>query len=499
LASPSFLKRSFTGSLAVHGTVTGDRQSSPRRQEAAMTAQMSEPSVLRKSPAPPPGGIRGRSGAALAVIAGCNAMIQLDDPIVNIALPGMREGLGLSAVGASWVINAYLLAFGGLLLLGGRAGDILGRRKVFLAGVALFTAAASLRGLVPSAEALVAVRAVQGAGAALAAPSGLALLLSTFGEGASRKRAIAVCTTVGAVSTAGGLLLAGALTSLSSWRWVLFLDVPLGLAILLVAPLVLDETSRHHGRFDLAGALLSALGAASLVYGLARAAERPWSDPVVVGCVLAGLALLAVFAAVERRAQQPIVVPRLFADRSRLLAYLGTLAVPGALIGTYFFLNQYFQQQHGWSALTTACALLPLPVTMAVTASVAVRLEQRTGARRMWAAGAALLSSGNLWLATLEAGDGYVATVLPALVLLGAGMAFSVLPPTVLATSGLRGDEAGAAASVLNSLQSVGGSIGLACLVMVATHTGGMAGGFTASASFAGLVLLAALLLDRRR
>ncbi|WP_210589280.1 MFS transporter [Streptomyces sp. GESEQ-35] len=462
-----------------------------------MTAQVSEQSPVRAAPRPRVRS-RARGAAALAVIAGCNAMIQLDDPIVNIALPGMREGLGLSAVGASWVINAYLLTFGGLLLLGGRAGDILGRRKVFMTGVALFTAAAALRGAAQSGEFLVAVRAVQGAGAALAAPSGLALLLSTFAEGASRKRAIALCTTVGAVSTASGLLLAGALTSLSSWRWVLYLDVPLGLAIVLLAPFVLDETARHRGRFDLTGALLSALGAACLVYGLAQAAERPLSDPVVVGCVLGGVVLLAVFAAVERRAQQPIVVPRLFADRDRLLAYLGTLAVPGALIGTYFFLNQYFQNQHGWSALSTAWALLPLPVTMAVMAVAAVRLERRIGARRLWAAGAALLVTGNLWLSTLSAGDGYAGTVLPALVLLGGGMAFCVLPPTVLATSGLRGDEAGAAASMLNSLQSVGGSIGLAALVTVSSHSGGMTGGFATGAAFAGCALLAALFLRHR-
>ncbi|WSQ06484.1 MFS transporter [Streptomyces sp. NBC_01231] len=227
---------------------------------------------------------------------------------------------------------------------------------------------------------------------------------------------------VGAVSTAGGLLLAGTLTSLSSWRWVLYLDVPLGLAIVLLAPFVLDEPLRHRGRFDL----------------------------------------------------------------------------PGALIGTYFFLNQYFQQQHGWSALATACALLPLPVTMAVAAAVAVRLERRLGTRPLWATGAALLMTGNLWLSTLAAGDGYPGTVLPALVLLGAGMAFCVLPPTVLATSGLRGDEAGAASSVLNSAQSVGGSIGLATLVMVSSHTGGMTGGFATGAAFAGCALLAALFLRNR-
>ncbi|MER5889407.1 MFS transporter [Streptomyces sp. NPDC001941] len=459
-----------------------------------MSAQVAAPTLVPKAGAAP----KARPALALGVIAACNAMIQLDDPIVNIALPGLREGLSLSPMGAAWVINAYLLTFGGLLLLGGRAGDILGRRKVFLAGVGLFTAAAALRGFATSAEFLIAVRAVQGVGAALAAPSGLALVLSMFAEGAPRKRAIAVCTAVGAVSTAGGLLLAGALTSVSSWRWVLYLDVPVGIGILLLAPLAIRETARSRGRFDLAGALVSALGAASLVYGLAQAAERPWSDPVVVGSVLAGLALLVVFGWVERRAEQPIVVPRLFADRDRVLAYVGTLAVPGALIGTYFFLNQYFQRGHGWSALATACALLPLPVTMAVTAGLAVRLERAQGPRRLMAAGAALLVAGNLWLATLDASEPYALGVLPALVLLGAGMACSVLPPTVLATSGLRGGEAGAASSVLNSLQSVGGSIGLATLVMVSTHSGGMTGGFATGAAFAGIALLAALSLRGR-
>ncbi|WP_327358844.1 MFS transporter [Streptomyces sp. NBC_01304] len=450
-----------------------------------------------QSPLAKPSRTRGRlrRATALGVIAGCNAMIQLDDPIVNIALPGMREGLGLSAVDAAWVINAYLLAFGGLLLLGGRAGDILGRRKVFLVGVGLFTAAASLRGLASSGELLVAIRAVQGIGAALAAPSGLALLLSMFAEGASRKRAIAVCTAVGAVSTAGGLLLAGALASLSSWRWVLFLDVPLGLAILVLAPLVLAETPRHRGRFDLAGALVSALGAASLVYGLAQAAEREWSDPLVLTCVTAGAGLLAVFARIERRAQQPIVVPRLFADRDRVLAYAVTLAVPGALIGTYFFLNQFFQRQNGWSPLMTAVALLPLPVTMAVTAGAAVRLERQFGPKRLLAGGAVLLVTGNLSLATLGQGGSYATVVLPALVLLGAGMACSVLPPTILATSRLHSSEAGAAASVLNALQTLGGSIGLATLVTVSVHGDGMSGGFLTGAVFAVVALLSAAFL----
>ncbi|MFC7310257.1 MFS transporter [Streptomyces monticola] len=468
----------------------------PAAGDAAPSAQAAGLAQVAKAPGERQAR-RPRPGLALAVIAGCNAMIQLDDPIVNIALPGMRADLGLSTVAASWVLSAYLLVFGGLLLLGGRAGDLVGRRRVFLVGVALFTAAAGLRALAPTTEILVALRAVQGVGAALAAPSGLALLLSMFAEGTARKKAIAVCTAVGACSTAGGLLLAGALTSISSWRWVLLLNVPLGLAILLLGPRVLDETARNRGRFDVAGALLSAAGAAGLVYGLSRAADHAWSDPTVAGPLAGGVALMAVFVAVESRASQPIVMLRLFADRGRVLAYLATLAIPGSLIGAYFFLSQFFQQQSGWSALAAAGALLPVPVTMAVTATFAVRFERRLGPKRMMALGATALAAGNVWLSQLDAGDAYAPHVLPALLLLGTGMALSVIPPTVLATSGLRSDEAGAAASVLNAVQTMGGSLGIALLVTASADRGSftdsMSVGFTTGAAFAAAALVAAV------
>jgi EmrB/QacA subfamily drug resistance transporter len=423
-------------------------------------------------------------------------MIQLDDAIVNIALPGMRADLGLTPVGSSWVLNAYLLAFGGLLLLGGRAGDILGRRKVFLTGVALFTAAAALRAPASGVEVLTAVRVVQGVGAALAAPSGLALVLSMFEEGAPRKRAIAVCTAVGAVSTAGGLLLAGTLSSLSGWRWELLLNVPLGLLILALGPAVITETRRSPGRFDLAGALLSALGATALVYGLARAAEVGVGDARALGCVACGVVLFALFAGVERRAAHPVVALGLFRDRARVLSYAATLAVPGSVMGAYFFLNQYFQQQAGYGPLGAALALTPLAATMALMAGAAVRLERHLGPRHLMATGAALLLTGNLWLSRLTDSVPYWSGVLPPLLLLGAGMACCVIPPTVLATSGLRRGEAGAASSVLNAVQTLGGSLGLAVLVAVASRSG-MTAGFTAGAVCAGVALLAALLIGR--
>lgn len=438
-----------------------------------MSAHVTEPPAL--GTAPPKPAPAARAGLALGLLATCNAMIMIDESMVNIALPGMGQDLGLGPVGLGWVLNAYLLTFGGLLLLGGRTGDLLGRRRVFLAGVALFTAAAALRGLAPSGEFLIAVRAVQGIGAAFAAPSALALVLSLFPEGAGRKKAIAVCTAVGALSTAGGLLLSGALTSLSSWRWVLLLNVPIGVAILLLAPLVIAETPRSRGRFDLAGAVLSTAGAAALVFGLARVAEHPWSDPLVVGTLTAGVLLLVTFWFVERRAEQPVVVLRLFADRDRLTAYTGTFAVQGALIGTMFFLIQYFQYVAGHDPLTSALALTPVAVAMITMSGAAVRIERAVGPKRLMLTGAALLVVANLWLSRLEAGSDYWNTALPALLVFGTGMAFCVLPTTILGTSGLRHDEAGAASSVHNALQTVGASLGLAVLVTVAARAGSAA------------------------
>ncbi|MGW7416048.1 MFS transporter [Streptomyces sp. NPDC054863] len=455
-------------------------------------------------PAPPTRGRGARAGVALGLLAGCNAMVLLDESMVQIALPGMSQDLGMSPVGLGWAMNSYLLAFGGLLLLGGRAGDLLGRRRVFLAGVALFTLAAALRATASSGDFLIAVRAVQGVGAALATPSALALVLSMFAEGAPRKRAIAVCTAVGAASTTGGLLLAGTLSSVSSWRWVLLLNVPVGLLILLLAPLVLKETPRARGQFDLLGALLSTLGATALVLGLARVAEHPWSDLTVVGPIALGALLFAVFVLVERRARQPVLVLRLFTDRNRVWAWAGTFAVQGALIGTGFFLVQFFPQFTDYGPLGTAFALSPIAVSMVVMSGVVVRLERAFGARRVMLAGALLLAAANLWLSRLSPEFDYATDVLAPLVVFGCGMACYVIPPMMLATSRLRSDEAGAASSVHNSLQTLGASLGIAILVTVASHAGrgaargqefvsGMQASFVAGACCAAAAFLAAL------
>ncbi|MFJ7154252.1 MFS transporter [Streptomyces sp. NPDC101118] len=460
------------------------------------------PGALVRRPGTAPRVRRPRPGPALAVIAGANATIHLDDPLMNVALPGIRAELHLTALSASWVVGAYLLAFGGLLLLGGRAGEVLGRRRVFVSGLAVFTLAGTLRALAPNGELLIAVRAAEGAGAALVAANGFVLMLEAFPPGPARTRAIAVCTAVGAASTAGGLLLAGALTSVGSWRWVVLLNVPLGLVLALLAPRVLAESVRIPGRFDAAGAVLSALGAASLVYGLSQAAERPWSSLQVAGPLASGAALLALFVGVQRHTAQPIVRLGVFRDRNRALAYASMLAVPGAVIGAYFFLSQFFQQDRGWSPLAAALALLPVPLTTAALVGFAVREERALGAKRVMAIGAAALLLENLWLTRLGPEDPYATAVLPALVLLGAGLAFCAVPATVLATSGLKAEETGSTGSLLNACQAVGGSLCVALLVTASSGYGSlpeaMSAGFAAAAACGAAVLALALALRPR-
>jgi EmrB/QacA subfamily drug resistance transporter len=462
-----------------------------------------------------------RTGIALALIVACQAMILIDDMIVNIALPGMSAELALTPTQLSWVINAYLLAFGGLLLLGGRAGDIVGQRKVFLAGVTLFTAACLLRGLATIEWQLIAARAVQGVGAALASPCILALIISMYREGPRRKRAIAIYTAIGGLGAAVGLLLAGALASTSSWHWVLMLNVPVGVLILLFAPFVIEETERQPGRFDLPGALSSAAGLAALVYALSNAGGDGWQSLPVRCTFGAGLLLLSGFVAIERRARQPIVVPRLFANRSRVCAYLVVLLVQGGQIGQLFFLTQFFQQRLDFSPLLAALAFLPVTVTLLTLAGVAVKLEQRIGARPLIVVGAAMLIGSNLLLARLNISTNYLTDVLPALLLLGGGIALGTIPATIAATTGVNRTESGSASSVVNAVTTLGAALALAVLVTVMTDAGitaadhvpagipaqavqgytfvvGMSASFVAASLFAFASLVVALFIRRR-
>lgn len=408
-----------------------------------------------------------QSGVALAVIVTCQMMLILDGTIVNIALPKIQEDLHFSATGLSWVISAYSLAFGGLLLLGGRAGDILGRRRVFVAGIGLFTLASLLGGLAPSAGWLLAARALQGVGAAIAAPSTLALIVTTFTEGASRNRAIGIYSTIAPIGGALGLILGGMFTSWASWRWGLYVNVPIGLAVLVLAPLSIQESKRHPGRFDLAGALTSTVGMTALVYGFIRASSSGWGDRVTVGAFVGAVVLIALFLAIEVRAAQPIMPLRLFADRNRVSAYLSMFLVVATMFSMFFFLTQFLQNVLGFSALKTGLAFLPLTGGIIVLTQVVPRLLPRFGAEPPMLIGALLLTGGMVWLTRLSPTSGYVGDILGPMLLFGIGAGCSFVALTMASLNGVRPEDSGAASGLLQAVTQTGGTLGLAILVTV--------------------------------
>ncbi|HEX5503867.1 MAG TPA: MFS transporter, partial [Thermomicrobiales bacterium] len=430
---------------------------------------MSTSLTVMDRPARTPGrGRRGaRPGVALAVIVTCQLMLVLDGTVVNIALPQIQEALRFSATGLSWVLNAYLLPFGGLLLLGGRAGDVLGRRRVFGAGILLFTLASLLGGLAPAAGWLVAARAAQGVGAAFAAPSALAFIATTFAEGAARNRALALYSAVAGAGGSLGLLLGGMLTAWASWRWVLFINVPVGAAVVLLAPRVIPEAPRRPGQLDLAGALSSTVGMAALVYGFIRASAHGWGDRPTLGAFAVAVVLLALFLAVEARVGQPLLPLRLFADRTRAGAYLNMLLFFATLFGVFFFLTQFLQDVLGFSPLGAGLAFLPMTLAMFATVRAIPRLLPRVGPKPIVVAGAALIAGGLAWLTRVSPGSGYAADLLGPLLLLGVGVGSTVMPLNVVILAGVRAEDSGAASGALQTMQQVGGALGLALLVTV--------------------------------
>ena len=403
---------------------------------------------------------------ALTVIAASQLMVVLDATIVNIALPQIQLALGFSTTSLSWVLNAYTLTFGGLLLLGGRAGDILGRRRVFIAGILVFTVASFLGGLATSAGWLLAARALQGVGAAITAPTALSLITTNFAEGPERNRAFGVFGAVAGTGGALGLLAGGMLTSWLSWRWVLFVNVPIGVLLAALAPLYITESERLPGRFDLAGALTSTAGMTALVYGFISAAQDGWSSLVTVGSFTAAAVLLAAFFQVETRTSQPITPLHLFADRDRAGTYAVMLSLAAALFGMFFFLTLFVQDVLGYSPLRAGLSFLPVTAAIIISSQFAARSLPRLGPRRLMATGALLDTVGLAWLAQVSVTSGYLELLGPMLVF-GFGMGLLFVPLTVVAVSGVEPHEAGAASSLLNVMQQVGGTLGLSILVTV--------------------------------
>ncbi|WP_369206918.1 MFS transporter [Streptomyces sp. PU-14G] len=406
-------------------------------------------------------------GIALALIVSCEFMLQLDTTITNVALPAIQEDLGFGQAGLSWVINAFLLTFGGLLLLGGRAGDILGHRGVFLAGTALFTLASALGGLAPSADTLVVARALQGTGAALAAPTGIALLATNFPEGPERNRAFAVFSTVAGSGLALGLVLGGLLTSGLSWRWVLFLNIPFGVLVLALTPRFLTATGRTPGRFDLAGALTSTVGMTALVYAFIRVSERSWGDTVASVCFPLGAVLLGAFLAIEKRAAQPVMPLRLFRRRSRAGAYVNLLLIAATLTSVWFFLVQFLQRVLGYDALRAGLAFLPMAVAVFVSSQLVPRILPKCGTTPVALTGMALVGLATGWLTRLTTSTGYLSGVLGPLLLFGLGAGLVLVSHNLAIMSATPPGDTGATSSVLQAMLTVGGSLGLALLVAV--------------------------------
>ncbi|RJL35665.1 MFS transporter [Bailinhaonella thermotolerans] len=405
---------------------------------------------------------------ALVAIAGAQLMVVLDATIVNVALPSLQRGLGLSTENLSWVINAYTLAFGGLLLLGGRVGDVAGRRRVLVIGVTLFAASSLAGGFAQSSGWLLLARAAQGLGAAAIAPAVLALTTTTFTEGRERNRAFGLLGGVSGAGAAVGLLAGGLLTEWASWRWVFFVNVPVGLALGLLARFSIHESPRQKGRFDLGGALTSTCGMVALVYGFIRVSRTGWNDGWVIGCFAVSLALFIAFVVIERRSAHPLTPLSLFAGPTRAGVYLVALALTGSLMGLFFFLTVFMQNVLSYGPVETGLAFLPVSVTILLTAALTANLASRLGHKTSLAAGVTLIAVALVWLSGLSAGSGYAASLLGPLLLYGVGTGVVFTPLTVIGVSGaVEPGASGAASGLLNATQQVGGALGLSILVTV--------------------------------
>jgi len=413
-------------------------------------------------------------GLALLVIATAQLMVVLDATIVIVAQPHIQAALGFSGSGLEWVTNAYALAFGGLLLLGGRAGDLLGRRRMFVTGLLLFSAASLAGGFATSQAWLLTARAVQGAGGAIVAPTALALVATTFREGPPRNRAMGVYSGMSAAGTVVGLIAGGLLVTYASWRWVMFVNVPIGIVAALAAPAVLPAAPRRSGgRFDLPGAVTGTAGVTALVYGLTNAAASSsgvshWGDAKVVASLTAGAVLLAAFAVIEARSREALLPVRLLRSRDRLGANLMMLGVGTAMFGMFFFLNLFVQDVWGYSALKTAIMFLPVTVVMLAGSAGAAVLVSRIGPRPLLVAGGAGIAGSLYWLSRVTEHSSYAGGLLGRGLVIGAAFGLLVVPLMLVGLARVPEADSGAAASLLNAGRQVGGSIGLAVLGTVA-------------------------------
>jgi EmrB/QacA subfamily drug resistance transporter len=403
--------------------------------------------------------------AVLAIILVSYFLILLDNSVIFTGLPSIAAAMDLGPAGLSWVQDAYTLVFGGLLLLGSRAGDLLGRRRVFVAGLAVFVAASFLIGVAPTGWWLIAARALQGVGAAVVAPSALSLLTASFPEGEQRSRAVAWYAAAAGIGASLGMLVGGAAAQWVSWRAGFFINVPIGIAMALLAPRYLPVTRPQPGRFDLTGAVSATVGAGALVFGIIESADRGWTDPIVVTSLAVAAVVLTVLVLHERRAEQPIMPLQLFADRRRSGAYAARALYLGAMMGFFFFTTQLMQAVLGFTAFQAGLGFLPMTVVNFGVATVFPRLARRFGNAPALVAGVALTLAGMGWLAQVDATSPYLTGVALPMVLIGAGQGLAFTPLTSFGLSGVRSEDAGAASGLVNTAHQLGMGTGLAILV----------------------------------
>jgi EmrB/QacA subfamily drug resistance transporter len=454
--------------------------------------------------------------ATLAVCCVAQFMVVLDVSIVNVALPQMRHDLGLSVTGQQWVVNAYTLTFAGFLMLGGRAADLFGRRRIFMLGLALFTGFSLLGGLAQSGAWLIGARAAQGVGGAILAPATLSLLTSKFTDPQERRRALGAWSATAASGAAVGVLAGGVLTDVLDWRWVLFVNVPIGIALLAAASVALVESraTEARRRLDVPGAVTVTAGLAVLVYGIVSTNVHPWGSPRTIVTLAVGAVLLLIFGVFEARiAKDPLVPLGVFRRRSLSVANGIAVTIGIALFGMYFFLSLYLQQVAGYTPLKGGLAFLPAGLSTLVGALIGTRLVARIGARRQLVLGPAIGAAGLFWISRLSVGDSYLPHMFGPLVLVGIGLGLSFVPMTIAATAGVPPHQAGLASALINTTRQMGGAVGLAVMATVAagaaSHHGPGAGalatalthGYDRAFVIAGAALVigaaAALLLPR--
>jgi EmrB/QacA subfamily drug resistance transporter len=451
------------------------------------------------------GAVGRHRGAILAVILVSYFMIVLDNSIVFTGLTSIREELGFTTAGLSWVQNAYALVFGGLLLLGARAGDILGRRRVFVVGLVIFSLASLAIGLSPNAGWMIGARAVQGIGSAILAPTSLALLAATFPEGPERTRAVAGYGSVAGLGASFGLVLGGVLADLLTWRVGFLINVPIGIVLLIAALRFIPAGTRSTGRFDIGGAITSTIGMTLVVYAITRTAESGWTDPLTLSLLGGGLLVVALFVVIEMRATQPILPLRVFANRVRTGAFLARLLFAGAMFGYFFFISQYMQGALGFTPLQAGLGFLPMSVVQFAVALNVSRLTRRFGNTALLTVGLVITTVGMLWLSRADPDSSYIVAVALPMILLGLGQGLGFAPLTAAGITAIQPRDAGAASGLVNVAHQLGGALGVSIMVAVAafgdtsTTPAGIAAqtteGITTGAVLLMLAIVAALTL----